>query len=89
MRSLFEEFDIAKLPANINELKSSTPTGWSNKLEQVVIRSMSFSEFEMVSHPVLLLTAVSTTDYDPLACMQEMSSYHHAPQCLVTVYHIL
>lgn len=43
---------------------------------------MSFSEYEMISHPVILLLVVATTDVDPVACMQELNSSHHTPVCL-------
>lgn len=82
LRSSFEETDLSRLPSNIKELKGSPPSAWTPKLEQLVLRSISFSEFEMISHPVVLLTVVSTSDEDPLACMQELASVHHTPMCL-------
>jgi hypothetical protein len=82
LRSSFEETDISRLPSTIQELKGSPPSAWTSKLEQLVLRSISFSEFEMISHPVVLLTVVSTSDEDPLACMQELASVHHTPMCL-------
>jgi len=82
LRSNFQEFDIARLPANINELKSQSPTAWTPQLEQILYRSMSFSEYEMLSHPIVIITAVSTTDFDVVACMQEMVSYHHIPSIM-------
>jgi hypothetical protein len=36
----------------------------------------------MISHPVIMLIAVATTDVDPVACMQELASVHHTPSCL-------
>ena len=42
------------------------------------------SETEMISHPIILLLAVATSDVDPVACMQELASVHHAPQCLIS-----
>lgn len=36
----------------------------------------------MLSHPVVLLLAVATSDADPVACMQELASVHHTPSCL-------
>lgn len=82
LRSLFQEFDIARLPANASELKSQSPTAWTPQIEQVLCRSMSFSEYEMLSHPIVVITAVSTTDFDVVACMQEMVSYHHVPSIM-------
>lgn len=38
----------------------------------------------MISHPVVLLLVVATTDVDPVACMQELASVHHVPQCMVS-----
>lgn len=82
LRSIFQEFDIARLPANIAELKNQSPTAWTPQIEQVICRSMSFSEYEMLSHPIAIITAVSTTDFDVVACMQEMVSYHHVPSIM-------
>jgi hypothetical protein len=70
-----------RLPTSLSELKSSPPTAWTQDIEQIVMRSMSFSEFEMMSHPLVVLTVVSTADADPLAAMQELASIHHTPQC--------
>lgn len=79
MRASFEDTDMARMPSNAQELKSAMPTAWSPLLEQIITRSASFGEFEMISHPVIILTVVSTSDYDPVACMQELSSTHHSP----------
>lgn len=38
----------------------------------------------MLSHPVVLLLVVATTDVDPVACMQELASVHHTPPCLTS-----
>lgn len=38
----------------------------------------------MLSHPVVLLLVVATTDVDPVACMQELASVHHTPSCLTS-----
>jgi len=48
------------------------------------MRSLSFSEYEMISHPLLLLTVVSTSDADPVGAMQELSSLHHMPAVFTT-----
>lgn len=45
------------------------------------MRSMSFSEFEMMSQPLILLTVISTTEIDPVAAMVELASVHHTPAC--------
>ena len=82
LRSSFEECDPSMTPANLVELKATPPTAWGPRAEQIVLRSMAFSEFEMLSHPVILLTVVATTDVDPVACMQELASVHHTPSCL-------
>lgn len=78
----FEEFDISRIPNNVPELKASPPSAWSPQLEQILSRSLSFAEHEMLSHPVLILTVVSTADFDPVASMQELASGHHTPACL-------
>ena len=82
LRTSFEECDPSMTPANLVELKATPPTAWGPRAEQIVLRSMAFSEFEMLSHPVILLTVVATTDVDPVACMQELASVHHTPSCL-------
>eukprot|EP01041_Mallomonas_annulata_P002922 gene2922-5736_t len=84
LREHFEEFDINRIPSNIFDLKASPPSAWTQKLEQLVMHSVSFSEFEMASHPLILLTVVSTTDEDPVACMRELASIHHMPPCFFT-----
>lgn len=48
------------------------------------MRSLSFSEYEMISHPLLLLIVVSTSDVDPVGAMQELSSSHHVPAVFTT-----
>jgi hypothetical protein len=68
----------------MSELKTSPPHAWTQQVEHIVSRSLSFSEFEMSSHPIVILTAVSTTDFDVVACMQEINSYHHNPPCFAT-----
>lgn len=79
LRLNFKEFDMRKLPVDFDELKSTPPSGWSHEIEQRIIRSTSFSEFEMISQPLCIMTVVSTADVDPVACMQELCSPHHSP----------
>lgn len=85
LRLSFKEFDMNKLPVDFEELKSAPPSGWTHNIEQRVIRSSSFSEYEMISQPLCILTVVSTADLDPVACMQELCSAHHAPGGFKTV----
>jgi hypothetical protein len=85
LRSNFEEFDIHDVPSNVSELKANPPSAWTPKLEQILSRSMSFTEYEMLSHPVMLLTVVSTTERDAVSAMQELASPHHVPQCFQNV----
>jgi hypothetical protein len=47
LTSNFVPFDINRLPTSVGELKSSPPTAWTPTLEQLAVRSMSFSEFEI------------------------------------------
>jgi hypothetical protein len=82
LRATFEECDASMTPTSLSELKTTPSTAWGPRAEQIVLRSMAFSEFEMLSHPVILLTVVATTDVDPVACMQELASVHHTPSCL-------
>lgn len=58
LRSTVEESNLNRLSSSPAELKGSPPTVWTDKVEQIVMRSMSFSEFEMMSHPLILLTVV-------------------------------
>lgn len=85
LRSNFQEFDMTKLPLNFEELTGAPPSGWTHDVEQRITRSCSFSEFEMVSQPICILTVVSTSDTDPVACMQELCSPHHLPKGFKTV----
>jgi hypothetical protein len=86
LRDSFSEYDMNKLPRSPEDLKASPPSGWAPKIEQTLMRSMSFTEFEMSSHPLIFLTVVSTSDIDHIACMHELSSTHHVPPCFGTVW---
>ena len=56
------------------------PTSWNNKLEKVMfMRTLSFSEYEMISNPLLMLNVVATSEYDPVASMQELLSSNYIP----------
>ncbi len=85
LRTNFEELDITSVPASVSELRSSTPSSWNSRIEQLWSRSISFSEFEMLSHPAILLVVVSTSDRDVLTAMQELSSPVHLPPCMTSV----
>ena len=80
----FDTFDITKLPHSPLEVRQSAPSGWSPLIEQTLMRSMSFTEYEMNSHPLVFLTVISTEDVDPIACMQELTSHQHIPACYST-----
>ena len=80
----FQEFDIKDLPANVDILKASSPTGWSAKVGDLMLRSMSFNECEMISNPLVIMTVVSSMDIDPIACMQELASPHHTPSAVLS-----
>lgn len=73
LQSNFEEQDMRQLPSNVNELRANPVTAWTPKLEQILCRSLSFSEYEMISHPAMVLTVVSSSDKDVIASMQELS----------------
>jgi hypothetical protein len=81
LASNFVPFDIHRLPTSVGELKSAPPSAWTHTLEQLAVRSMSFSEFEMISHPLVVMSVISTSDIDPIASMQELTSIHHTPAC--------
>jgi hypothetical protein len=74
---------MSRMPSCLNELAASPPSAWIPTLEKLVMRSMSFSECEMISHPVLILTVVSTTEIDTIAAMQELSSNRHNPPSMM------
>ena len=81
------------MPANERDIRVSPPSAWTESIDKSLMYSMSFSEYDMLSNPIILLLAVSTTDTDPLAAMNEMCSRHYAPQgilavCIV-IYYIL
>jgi hypothetical protein len=84
LQASFREYDLSGMPATVNELRSATPSAWTPTIEQIIMRSMSFSEFEMLSHPLIIMTVVSTSDVDPVACMQQLASVHHTPQCVLS-----
>lgn len=84
LKERFEEFDLQRLPSTLAELRSSTPSAWTPTIEQIMLRSMSFSECEMLSHPLVLMSVVSTTDLDAIACMQQLASAHHTPAVVLS-----
>ena len=66
-------------------MKSSPPSAWNNRqTEQIISRLISFSEYEMTSHPHLILTVVATSDTDPVNAMHELISAHHIPSNLIS-----
>lgn len=85
LKSSFSDYDLSRMPSKISELRGSPPTAWSKKIEQTFLRSMTFSEFETISHPLVLLNVASSTDTDPVRCMQELSFVHHTPSCISSV----
>ena len=40
---------------------------------------MSFTDYEMISHPTLILTVISSSDIDHVSCLQELCSPHYLP----------
>ncbi len=77
----FTAYDVNRLPNTVAELKVSPPSAWDRTMEQIVARSLSFSENEMLSQPTILLTVVASTDKDPVAAMQELTNIHNLPTC--------
>jgi hypothetical protein len=82
MMNTFKPFNIADLPNSVSEIKANPPTSWTRTTEQIFTRCMAFSECEMISHPIIILTVVSTMDHDPVIAMQELSTVHHTPTIL-------
>ena len=68
----FEAFPMRRLPPSSEAMKVNTPSGWNQKVEDLVIHSMAFHETEMFGHPLLILVTVSTADADPLGSLQEL-----------------
>ena len=89
MKLSFHDFDLSRMPTKISELRGSPPTAWSQKIEQLLMRSMTFSEYEMISHPIVILNVASSADTDPVRCMQELSFVHHTPSCISSVNNFL
>ena len=85
LNACFEASEIDKLPETVAELKTSPASGWSDDIEKSLLHSMAFSENDMLSCPVILMLAVSSTDVDPVACMAELCSRHYAPACMSNV----
>lgn len=84
LRDAFTESNFSRIPTTTNGIRGNPPTAWTSKIEQLLMHSVSFSEFEMASNPIILLTVVSTHDDDPVRCMQELASVHHMPPCFFT-----
>lgn len=82
---MFVPVDISRLSADAGELRAAPTTGWNEDVEKAVMHSMSFSESDMLSHPLILLYAVATTDVDPLQSIQTLSSKSYLPQCFTSV----
>lgn len=86
MKNSFDENSINTFPTSIHELKGSQPSSWNKNIEQILFfRSMSFSEFEALSNPTILLNVVASSEADPVAAMQELQSHHYTPQCFANV----
>lgn len=88
LKSSFSDFDLARMPSKVSELRADPPTAWNTNIEQALLRSMTFSEFEMLSQPTVILNVASSTDTDPVRCMQELSFVHHTPACISSVQHV-
>jgi hypothetical protein len=68
----------------VSELKASPPSSWTSKIEKIITHMLSFSEYEMASHPHLILTVVATSDIDHAATMQELVSATYTPSNLIS-----
>jgi hypothetical protein len=79
LRRDFTDFDIEHLPSTSSALKNNPPTGWSRNVEELVMRSLSFNECEMMSAPLMIMSVVSTSDADPLASLEELMHQRHFP----------
>jgi len=86
LKNSFGPVNIESLPTSISELKGSQTTSWNHRIEQILLmRSLSFSEYEMLSNPILLLTVVASNEVDPVISMQDLLSSRYVPSCLETV----
>ena len=82
LRRDFVDFDINHLPVSSSALRNAPPTGWSRKVEEIMMRCMSFNEAEMMSAPLMVMAVVSTSDADPLASLEELVYGNHMPNCM-------
>jgi len=41
-------------------------------------RSMSFQDFDMLSHPVIIMTVVASSDANPVVLLQQLAVSHHS-----------
>ena len=48
----------------------------ASTMEHCIFRSTTFAEHNTLDAPSLLLIAVSSTDFEPLQCLQELHSAH-------------
>ena len=72
----FEQYDLESLPMTVDELNANPPSALSQILENVILRSGSFQDFDMISHPIIIMTVVSSSEPNPLAKLQELAHSH-------------
>lgn len=48
----------------------------ASKLEHCIFRSTTFAEHNTLDAPCLLIIAASSTDFEPLQCLQELQAAH-------------
>ena len=92
LRNNVTAFPLSSLPSDPRDFitsPQSRPNSWSSDIESIFLRGFSFNEAECLSTPIALLFAVSTRDHDPAACLLELSSQHHSPDCFRNVLYCL
>lgn len=48
----------------------------ASRLEHCIFRSTTFAEHSTLDSPCLLLIAASSTDFEPIQCLQELQTAH-------------
>lgn len=56
------------------------------KIDQLLtMRSLSFSEYEMLSNPIVIMNVVASNEADPVLAMHELFSSHYTPPGFISV----
>ena len=78
----FADFHISSAEDGLRYLTQNRGrdlTPWYSAYRRELHRVLRCMEHEQFDHPVGLLLVVSTSNVDPIACFQELTSPHHLP----------